>query len=104
LILLEGVCGEVNAGAVHVGLDEDVDTTNSVKLHLIVCRLLTSSLLVDYNSWIESDKGRRLRASLPTDTEGVCGEVNAGAVHVGLDEDVDTTNSVKLHLIVLVVS
>jgi len=24
--------------------------------------------LVDYNSWIESDKGRRLRATLPTDT------------------------------------
>lgn len=30
--------------------------------------MLTSPLLVDYNSWIESDKGRRLRASLPTDT------------------------------------
>ena len=31
-------------------------------------RLLTSSFLVDYNSWVESDKGRRLRASLDTDT------------------------------------
>jgi hypothetical protein len=29
---------------------------------------LTFLCIVDYNSWIESDKGRRLRATLPPDT------------------------------------
>lgn len=35
-LVLERVSGEVDAGAVDIGLDKDVNTANAVKLHLLV--------------------------------------------------------------------
>lgn len=35
-LVLEGIRGEVDAGSVNVGLDEDVDATNAVKLNLFI--------------------------------------------------------------------